>query len=318
MKRDVNKINVTMLTVLEALYLHKTTTLAAEKLGIAQPSISWYLKQLRELTGDSLFIRTAKGLEPTDFCTNYYHQASNILNSLEILGAYKNIEFDPHTASVEFSVAIPFFKARMLLEGLSVNLIKNYPHMQSNLLYLEESEALRHLESGLLDIYIGIISEKLPKHFSTEKILVSEFIVLCSDRCKFFKKGQVSKQDFIKTPHIKLAAGFEPSIIDIKLKQHGLLQNKLITVPDIGSEIILLRETDFLLVIDRNDAEIMMAGNNFKILKTDFDLPQLSLYSVWHTRRKNDPAHKWLRSYLNENCKAYNTGKRPDPLRFKA
>lgn len=318
MRKDLAKVNVMMLAVLEALYLHKTTTRAAEILGVAQPSISWYLKQLRALTGDDLFVRTAAGLEPTDFCTSYYGQAKEILNSLELFAGTRNVAFDPATATTEFSVAIPFFKARMLLEGLSINLMKEYPGIQSDLLYLEETEALQHLESGQLDVYIGLLSEKLPKHFSAEKILESEFIVLCSSHSKLFKKGRVSKQEFIDTPHVKVAAGFEPSILDVRLRQHGLLQKKLISVPDIGSEIIVLRETAHLLVVDRNDAEIMMAGNNFKILKADFELPQLQLYAVWHSRKKNDPAHKWFRGYLKKHCLDYNKGKRPDPSRFKA
>ena len=276
MRDNLRKVNISMLRTLEALYLHKTTTQAAEKLGIAQPSVSWYLKQLRTLTGDDLFIRTHRGLEPTDFCRNYYHQAKEILNSLELLAVYKNEAFDPKSAVAEFSVAIPFVKSHMLVEGLSVNVMNEYPSLRANLMHFEESDAIRHLESGLLDIYIGLVSEKLTKHFSSEKVLESEFIVLCSDKSKFFKKGKVSKQDYINTPHIKLAGGFEPSILDIKLKQNGLLQKELVSVPDIASEIILLRETAFLLIIDKSDIDIMMAGNNFKVLKTDFELPQLS------------------------------------------
>jgi DNA-binding transcriptional LysR family regulator len=306
MRTKIAKINVMMLATLEALYLHKSTVLAAEKLGIAQPSVSWYLKQLRTLTGDELFIRTSEGLTPTDFCKNYYHQSKDVLESLELLAAYKKEAFDPHTASAEFYIAIPFVKSRMLLEGLSVNLMKKYPSIQTNIHYLQEAAALGHLESGLLDICVGLAAEKMPKHFASEKVLESEYILICSDKSKFFKIGKVTKQEYVDTPHIKLAGSFEPSIIDIQLKRVGLLQKTLISVPDIASEIALLRETDFLLIIDRDDAHTMMAGQNFRVLETDFRLPQISLHAVWHARRKNDPAHKWLREYLFAHCRAYN------------
>ncbi len=306
MRRDLAKINIMMLTTLEALYLYKTTTNAAKETGLAQPSISWYLKQLRELTGDDLFIRGAKGFEPTDFCTAYYEQAKEILNSMELLISSKNTAFDPKKQAAHFTVAVPYFKARMLLDALSVNLMKEYPLIQSNLFYLKESEALQHLESGLLDIYIGLISEKLQKRFQVEKVLESEFIVLCSEKSPLFKKGKISKQEFINTPHIKVSPGFEPSVLDAKLNKQGLLQKTLFTVPDIGAQIILLRETGYLLLIDRSDAEMIMSGNTFKVLKTDFDLPQISLHAVWHRRKKNDPAHKWLREHLKASCKINN------------
>lgn len=319
MRRKLKNINIMMLTVLEALYLHKTTILAAEKLGIAQPSVSSYLKQLREITGDRLFIRTPEGLLPTKFCVEYYTQAKEILDALDFLVADRDGVFDPQIEAAQFFSVIPFFKARMLLEAMSVNLMNDYPLIRSNLLYLDEAESMQNLKSGLLDIFIGFVPEKLPKYFYAEKVMDSEFIVLCSDKSRFFKNGKISRRDFIKTPHIKLSAGFETSILDDKLKKSGLLQEILISVPDIGSEIILLRETAHLLIIDKQDAEIIMQGNKFKILKTDFVLPQLPIYVVWHMSRQTDPAHKWFRDYIREQCHMYNKGKAtPQRGRFPA
>lgn len=318
MRSNLGTMNLMMLATLEALYLHRKTTVAAEKLGIAQPSVSWYLKQLREMTGDDLFIRSSKGLEPTDFCTDYYRDAKSILDSYEALSVRRNAPFDPATTAAQFAVAIPYFKARMLLEGLSVGLMKKYPLVQADLLYLQEADALFHLESGQLDTYIGIVSEKLPKNFAMEKILATEFVVLCSDKSPFYKTGKITRKAFLDTPHIKLAAGFAPSPIDVIFKKHGLLQTKLVTVPDIGSEIIMLRETAHLLIVDRLDAEIFMHGNNFRILKTEFAIPQMPLYAVWHLRKKNHSAHAWLRRYVKEHCDAYNKGKKLDLSRFTA
>ncbi|MDI1226411.1 MAG: LysR family transcriptional regulator [bacterium] len=306
-----------MLSVLEALYLYKSTTLAAEKTGLAQPSISWYLKQLRELTGDELFIRSTKCLEPTDFCTAYYLQVKDILNALDVLRNSRGKVFNPEVQAVQFSIAIPYFKARMILESLSVNLMNRYPLIESNLLYLREAEAIEHLESGRLDLYIGLVTEKLPKQFSVEKVLESEFVVLCSEKSPLYKKGKITKRDFVDTPHIKLAPSFEPSMLDMKLKKQGLLQKTLLSVPDIGSELILLQEGAYMLMIDKQDAGVFMPGNTFKIMQTDFKLPQLPLYAVWHRRKKADSAHSWLREYLKKDCKAYNDGRRPGPKRFK-
>jgi len=49
-----------------------------------------------------------------------------------------------------------------------------------------------------------------------------------------------------------------------------------------------------------------MAEEKFRVLETDFKLPQVALYAAWHARRKNDPAHKWLREYLFAYCRSYN------------
>ncbi|MBI1214699.1 MAG: LysR family transcriptional regulator [Alphaproteobacteria bacterium] len=319
MREKIKKLNVMMLATLEALYLHGTTVLAAEKLGIAQPSVSWYLKQLREMTGDVLFIRTPDGYEPTDFCRQYYLKAREALDRLELLAADRPEDFDPKAARAEFSVAIPFFKARLMLEALSVDVMQAWPGIRTNLLYLEEKEALQCLENRLLDIYIGVVSEKLPKHFMAEKVMTSAFILLCSEKSRFFESGRIRRDEFLAASHIKVAAGFHPSTADTLLKKHGLAQENQLMVPDIGSEIILLREMDVLAMVDRQDAGIIMEGSNFKTLETtDFDLPQLDLYAVWHARKRGAQDHVWFREYLKKRCREYADGRRPDPARFTA
>src|SRR3546814_9930222 len=53
------------LTVFEAIMRTKSVSLAAETLDVPQPTLSRYLKQLRDHFGNQLFVRTRTGLEPT-------------------------------------------------------------------------------------------------------------------------------------------------------------------------------------------------------------------------------------------------------------
>ncbi len=305
MGQDLSKISIMMLTALEALYICRKTTLAAESLGLAQPSMSVYLKQLRELTGDELFIRTSHGLEPTDFCHSYYLDAKEILHSLDLLTSKRNVSFDPLTMPATFSAAIPLIKGRMLFEEFSARLIQKYPRLKIDMVAMPEAEALRHVEDGLIDVYIGMVSDKMGKNFLAKKILKTELIVLCSDKSPHFIKGRIGKSAYLNTPHIKATSSLQPSVLDTKFKRLGLLQKTMVLVPNIAAEIALLRETDFLLVIDRSDAELIMGGNRFKILKTDFDLPQFDFCAVWHARKNDVPAQKWYRDYILTVCNKY-------------
>lgn len=305
MRQELNKINVTMLSVLEALYLKGKTTLAAERLNLAQPSISVYLKQLRALTGDELFIRTPRGLEPTGFCHAYAKQVSETLDRLQGLVATRNAAFDPAAMAAQFSVVIPFVKGRMLFEELSLGLVKKFPLLKADMINLGEQQALQHLEEGLADIYIGLVSETLDKQFSSVRLLRTELVVLCSDKNPHFKKGGIGKAAYLETPHIKATASFAPSLLDAKFRRAGLLQKTLVSVPDIWAEIELLRQTDYLLLIDRNDVGFLGDKAGFRVLETDFDIPQFDLHAVWHARRDGDPAHKWYRGYIGDVCRRY-------------
>ncbi|MBI1215495.1 MAG: LysR family transcriptional regulator [Alphaproteobacteria bacterium] len=303
MRHPLGNISITMLRAFEALYLHKKATIAADKLGLSQPSLSVYLKSLRELTGDPLFVRTAKGMEPTDFCHAYYHEVKSVLDSLEHLLSHKNMKFDPRAQAVTFSTVIPIVKSRILFQGLCLDLRQEYPLLNTDMLHMSQSEAFHHLETGLVDVYLGIINDPLEKQFSTIRAFGTDLIVMCSNKSRYFKKGRISKAEYLGTPHIKSTESFEPSALDVNFKRHGLLQKKMISVPDIWSEMELLRESDFLLVIDRSDAQFVNEKKRFKILKTDFSLPQFDFHMVWHSRKNSDAAHKWYREYIMRFCK---------------
>lgn len=305
MRQELGKINVTMLAVLEALYATRKTTLAAERLNLAQPSISVYLKQLRALTGDELFIRTPRGMEPTAFCHAYSKQVSEMLDRLQALVSMRNAVFDPATMAAQFSVVIPFVKGRMLFEELSLGLVKKFPLLKADMINLGEQQALEHVEEGLADIYIGLVSEKLDKQFSSVKLLKTELVVLCSDKNPHFKKGSIGRAEYLETPHIKATASFAPSLLDAKFRREGILQKTLVSVPDIWAEIELLHETDYLLLIDRNDVGFLKDNGRFRVLKTDFNIPQFDLHMVWHARRDADTAHQWYRGYISDVCHSY-------------
>lgn len=61
-----NDLSLRLLEVFGTLMLCRTTTAAAEELGISQPSVSTAIKQLEGQLGFSLFERTKKRLIPTD------------------------------------------------------------------------------------------------------------------------------------------------------------------------------------------------------------------------------------------------------------
>jgi DNA-binding transcriptional LysR family regulator len=62
---DIRKVDLNLLPVLDALLRHRSVTLAARELEMSQSALSSSLARLRELLGDSLFVRTGRGLLPT-------------------------------------------------------------------------------------------------------------------------------------------------------------------------------------------------------------------------------------------------------------
>ena len=65
MSINLRKIDLNLLVIFEALYSTGSTSRTAERLGMSQPAVSNALARLRDLIGDPLFVREARGLRPT-------------------------------------------------------------------------------------------------------------------------------------------------------------------------------------------------------------------------------------------------------------
>ena len=63
---DVEKLDLNLLRVFDALMEDGNLTRAGYRLGLSQPAMSHALGRLRKRTGDALFVRVPTGMEPTN------------------------------------------------------------------------------------------------------------------------------------------------------------------------------------------------------------------------------------------------------------
>src|SRR3546814_2605328 len=92
------------LTVFEAIMRTKSVSLAAETLDVPQPTLSRYLKQLRDHFGNQLFVRTRTGLEPTSIAISSAPAVSQAL-ALYRTRLSGEPSFDPLTSARDFHIA---------------------------------------------------------------------------------------------------------------------------------------------------------------------------------------------------------------------
>src|SRR6266496_4105767 len=99
-KHDLNLIRV-----LVALADTHNVSLAAIRLGMTQPGVSTALQRMRLAYGDPLFVRTARGMEPTRRAAQFIGPARAILDLYrrEIAGA---TSFSPEATTEEFRFAM--------------------------------------------------------------------------------------------------------------------------------------------------------------------------------------------------------------------
>ena len=81
--RDIGKLDLNLLKVLDALLKERSVTRAADRLNLSQPAMSHALARLRDQLGDPLMVRGSHGMDPTPYAESLIEPLSRILNIVE-------------------------------------------------------------------------------------------------------------------------------------------------------------------------------------------------------------------------------------------
>jgi len=101
---NLASVDLNLLVAFEALIAERNVSRAAQRVGLAQPSMSHALSRLRLLFGDELFVRTPREMRPT---VRALELAAPIADALEQLrrALEPHPAFDPATSDRRFRLA---------------------------------------------------------------------------------------------------------------------------------------------------------------------------------------------------------------------
>ncbi|MCS5968756.1 LysR family transcriptional regulator [Klebsiella variicola subsp. variicola] len=97
--------DLNLITTFVKLYETQSVTVAAERLCVTQPSVSYALAKLREQFDDALFVRNQQGMQPTRLATQLYEgfkEASRSIND----AVSEARKFSPSTSKRRFRLAL--------------------------------------------------------------------------------------------------------------------------------------------------------------------------------------------------------------------
>ncbi|MGF1734954.1 LysR family transcriptional regulator [Photobacterium satsumensis] len=83
MEIDLNKLDLNLLRILSVLVETKSVQRSAQYLGISPTSVSRALSKLKELFGDSLFIRQPHGIQPSELAYELAMASQHMLTPIE-------------------------------------------------------------------------------------------------------------------------------------------------------------------------------------------------------------------------------------------
>jgi DNA-binding transcriptional LysR family regulator len=303
----LSSLNLNMLLVFDAVCRHHNMTRAAEDLNLSQPAVSRYMKELRAITGQELFIKTPSGLELTREGRQCWGRAVDILDGCEYFTQYDESDFDPCAEERRFDIAITPINASYYVEQIMLYARRHYPNLAMNMMRVNAHQAVDLLEAREIAACIGHKADPLPPYIECETLREISYTLICSKHNRFYTQGYMDADDFINAAHLKIHTGLKTTNLDRELMKGGILQRHLTEVPDIASALIMLRNTDMtLMAMSENANTLCQQYDDLRIVEVRGALlPVTESSLMWNKCNNAYKPHVWLRSYIkNRLCGA--------------
>lgn len=290
-------LSFTHLTVFETIFRTKSVSLAAETLDVPQPTVSRYLKQLREHFGNQLFVRTRHGLEPTSLAIT---AAPAISQALELYRTRLSgaVDFDPKTADRDFHIAASDIGHLLVLPSLVDWARQEAPRVRFRAVPLGGEKLIAKLESGEVDVAIG----SFPALFAgvLEQTLFPEEYVCVVPR-SYIPTGRLTLTRFKAARHV-LVDGRHLGHVheDVEMIIGKLVGLTNVTV--IAESFLLsahVAEQSELILTTPSRLTGLLDAERVRILKPPVDLPGFLVKQYWHERFHEDAGNRWLRGILS-------------------
>ncbi|MCL1059251.1 LysR family transcriptional regulator [Shewanella gelidimarina] len=292
----LSKVDLNLLKSLRALLEERHVGRAALKMNVTQSAMSHTLSRLRSAFNDPLFIRNAKGLEPTSRALELSGKLRFILSEIDILLTPKTL--DLAQAHAHFRIQTHDFIVASYLSKAFIAINAEAPNVIFDVQILDK-RAYQKLDDAKLDMIIGAGLEANPRFM--QKRLIDEALV-----CLLDKQNPVlnnwNPEAIFRYPHIKssLLDDQDDPIFQYG-KSAGLPQRKIgLYAETLNLQLALLPNTKLIAFLPQSIARHGNQLYGLTIKACPFTLPALTIRGVWHERHQNDQLHKWIRDKISD------------------
>jgi len=286
------KFDLEWLQVFDGIFTSRSVSRTAERLGLAQATVSIALNKLRAHFDDKLFIRTSHGMQPTPRAQALHPQLAAVLATLEAARLAPS-EFIPAEAKRAFTLCMTDISEVVLLPRLMNHLRRVAPKV-SVVAEKITSDSPKRLESGAVDMAIGFMPHLEAGFY--QKTLFSQNFVCLAARQHPRIQGELTESAFLAEAHIRVStSGTGHTIVDKTLAMQGVQREVVLHLSSFLGVARVVAETELLVIVPRMLGITMQMQEQVQILALPFDLPNYAVKQHWHDRFHAEPGNIWLR-----------------------
>jgi len=286
------RCDLNLFLVFDTIYTERNLTQAAKSLAITQPAVSNALARLRKLFNDELFVRSARGMQPTPVADSIVQNVSEALGLLKT-SILEREEFDPARTERTFQFSMTDLTEAVVLPKLIPYFEKSAPNVTLQSYYVKRQELFRNLSRGELDFAVDVPVVEDPQ-LNHQSLFSDDYVCVLRHGHPALSK-EFTLETFLELQHIHVSSRRKGlGQIDLALLKYDVERRIKLRVQHYRVAAEIVSTTDLSLSLPR----FLAREYDLAILPLPFHAAQLDFHLYWHRQSDSDGAHRWLREAL--------------------
>lgn len=267
-ENNLSRADLNLLLLFEVVLQERHVGRAAKRLSLTSSAVSHGLNRLRQLLNDPLFLKTPKGVVPTERALTLAEPIADVLARARRVVATAQ-PFDPRSSTRRFTIGMPDSMAAIFLSPLLGEIRRLGPNIDVNVRQLLHEQAVAELDARTVDIAI-VLTREMPKRFVDHVLLEGEFLIATRAKHAFTRDPSLDR--FCEMPHVVISPiGDAHTFIDDALAGMGRKRRVAATVPNFMLACALVAETDLITTLSK--AFLARHGARFGVVGTRSPIP---------------------------------------------
>jgi DNA-binding transcriptional LysR family regulator len=296
---ELKDVDLNLLLVFNQLLTERRVSKVAEALGLTQPGVSNALKRLRVLLGDELFVRTARGMEPTPYALRLAEPIGYALSTVhDALNEMAN--FDPASSQRRFTLGMTDIGEMYFLPRLMEVLRRRAPGVAISTVRNTSVNLQDALEAGHVDLAIGLLPQLQAGYFQ-QRLFQQRYVCMFRQGHPLDQGGGMTVEQFQQADHVTvIASGTGHAVADQAIERLGIRRNISLTVPHFVAIGHILANSTMIATVPERYAMACVEPFRLRYVTHPLQLPDISINVFWHAKFNREPANKWLRGLIFE------------------
>lgn len=304
---DLSRADHNLLVLFEVVLQEGHVGQAAARLNLSPSAVSHGLGRLRRMLGDPLFLRTPRGVSPTDRALELAAPIAEILARVRGVMA-SSAPFDPAVSRRRFTIGAPDGVSAVLLPpllrylranatGIDISVRQILPRPGEPSPERAWSEVTDALDARAMDVAI-IPVETAPARFETRVLYEEDFVIAARAGHAFVRKP--SLEAYCAAEHLVVSDSGDPlGFVDAALAERGLSRRVAMTAPNFMFALAVLADTDLIAALPRKFVAAHGARFDIATAAPPVTLPAFRLTMVTPKVALNDAGIAWLADVLS-------------------